>query len=217
VLGDLVRRRAIDWAMVSAGSYGHLTGPVNVVPSASGHESYRGYGDLLTAFPTDPGDHSAGTVASPPDENSEPPKTHPGVTRKGDTGPDVAQVQQQLNAAGIPTPVTGTFDDDTESAVKKFQDHHPNLTADGIVGPATDAALARVKNLRKAVSTTAKVATPAVPGAYITAHEWISAHAGNIAVVTGIVLVMAVAGYLAWTYRHDIAATVNKWRGRVVP
>lgn len=216
VLSDLVQRRARDWSIVSAQDYGKITGPLNVVPSASGHESYHGYGDVLTAYPTDPsGVHTAGTIAAPPPQNATPPAAHPGATKLGDTGPDVTHVQQQLNAAGIPTEVDGTFGPDTEAAVKKFQDAHPNLGSDGIVGPATDAALDRAKNLRAAVANTAKVATPAVPGAYIGLHQWVSEHAGNLALGIGIAAVVGIAAYIAWTYRYDIAATVNKWTGRV--
>src|SRR5579864_2744817 len=216
VLQDLVRRRATDWAMVSAGNYGHLTGPTNVVPNAAGRETYHGYGDLLTAYPTDPATHVAGTVAAPPPANATPPIAHPGALKKGDSGPEVTDAQQKLNAAGIATAVTGTFDDDTEAAVKKFQATHPNLSDDGVVGPATDAALDRAKNLRSAVSKTMKVATPAVPGTYIGLHQWVSTHSGNIALVAGLVIVGSIAAYLAWTYRHDIHATINKWIGRTV-
>lgn len=214
VLSDLVRRRATDWNIVSAENYGRLTGPTNVIPNAQGRETYHGYGDLLTAYPTDPASHVAGTVAAPPTQNATPPIAHPGATKLGDSGPDATHVQQQLNDNGIPTPVTGTFDADTEAAVKKFQSTHPNLGTDGIVGPATDAALDRGKNLRAAVSKTVKVATPAVPGAYVGLHQWVSNHAGNVAFVVGVAAVVSIAAYLAWTYRHDIHATVNKWLGR---
>jgi lysozyme len=214
VLSDLVRRRATDWNIVSAENYGHITGPTNVVPTASGRESYHGYGDVLTAYPTDPsGVHHAGTVAAPPAANATPPVAHPGAIKKGDTGPEVTQVQQQLNAAGVNVPVNGIFDEQTEEAVRKFQQSHPNLGDDGVVGPATDAALTRAKNLRSAVSATTKIATPVVPGAYIGLHQWVSEHAGNIALVGGLLAVGAIVVYLAWTYRYDIAGTVNKWTG----
>jgi lysozyme len=218
VLSDLVRRRASDWAMVSAGDYGQITGPLNVVPTASGRESYHGYGDVLTAFPSDPtGVHEAGTVAAPPPQNSVPPVAHPGALERGDSGPEVTELQERLNQAGVTTPVNGMFDEATEAAVRKFQDSHPNLGSDGVVGPATDAAITRQINLRSAVSSTTKVAAPAVPASYIGLHQWVSDHAGNIALGIGIVAVSAIVIYLAWTYRHDITATVNKWFGRVTP
>lgn len=218
VLSDLVRRRATDWNIVSAENYGHLTGPTNVVPNAAGHETYHGYGDLLTAYPTDPsGVHKAGTVKAPPTANDVPPSSHPGAIKKGDTGPEVTQVQQQLNAAGITAPVTGIFDQQTEDAVRKFQQSHPNLGDDGVVGPATDAALDRAKNMRAALSKTMKVGGSAVPGAYVGLHQWVSTHSGNIALICGVIAVGAIVAYLAWTYRHDITATVNKWVGHVTP
>jgi hypothetical protein len=69
--------------------------------------------------------------------------------------------------------------------------------------------------MRSALTKTVQVATPAVPGAWIGLHQWVSTHAGNVALVLGVVGTVAIVGYLTWTYRHDIEATVNKWIGRV--
>jgi len=213
VLQDLVRRRATDWAIVSAENYGHITGPVVVVPNANNRETYHGSGDLLTAYPTDPASHVAGTVAAPPAANTTPPTSHPGALKLGDSGADVTRAQQKLNDAGVTTPVNGMFDADMETAVKKFQASHPNLGDDGVVGPATDNALDRAKNLRAAVSNTAKTTAPAVPAAYVGLHQWVSTHAGNLALVGAAVIIGGIIVYLGWTYRYDIAATVNKWVG----
>jgi chitosanase len=56
------------------------------------------------------------------------------------TGPDVTWLQQRLTLAGIHVASTGIFDQDTDTAVRAFQAAH-DLTADGIVGPATRTAL----------------------------------------------------------------------------
>jgi chitosanase len=55
-------------------------------------------------------------------------------------GPDVRNVQKALSAAGLKCPQNGAYDKNTVSAVRKFQAGH-GLTADGLVGPATRAAL----------------------------------------------------------------------------
>lgn len=213
VLSDLVNRRALNWLEVSAGQYGRITGPVNVLPNASGHETYHGTGDVLTAFPTDPNDKSPRTVTT-----AVPPTTpNPGVLKEGSTGTDVTAAQIKLNNAGVSTPVTGTFTADTTAAVKKFQDSHPNLGSDGEIGPATDAALDRAKNMRAAATAVAKGAAPAVPGAYIGFHQFVSDHAGNIALAFGVAATVAVVAYLAYKYRHDLVALINKWLGRVTP
>lgn len=66
-----------------------------------------------------------------------PPRT----LRKGDKGEDVRSLQVALNAdPRYPTKVDGIFGGDTESSVRAFQADH-GLTADGIVGPKTWAAL----------------------------------------------------------------------------
>lgn len=72
----------------------------------------------------------------------EPDSQHP-TLRRGDTGEAVREVQQRLADMGYDLGkwgVDGDFGAATESAVRKFQTAR-GLTADGIVGPATWAAL----------------------------------------------------------------------------
>lgn len=214
VLADLVRRRATEWGIISAEQYGHLTGPTVVVPNASNRESYRGHGDLLTALPTSPG-----AVVSPAKTNPAeipPAASAPGALKLGDKGDEVTDLQHKINAAGGDVPVTGVFDQATLDAVKKFQGSHPNLTVDGKVGPATDAALDRAKQLTDATKNVGKVAAPAVPGAFVAFHQFVSAHAGEIALGVGFAVVAGIAVYLLWHYRHDLTAKLNSAVGRTV-
>ena len=61
--------------------------------------------------------------------------------RKGDSGPDVEELQLALNAdPRYPTKVDGIFGSDTVTSVRAFQADH-GLTADGIVGKKTWAKL----------------------------------------------------------------------------
>jgi len=60
--------------------------------------------------------------------------------KKGMRGQDVRVLQDYLTRAGIATPVDGVFGPGTKANVKRFQ-RAQGLTADGIVGPATVAAL----------------------------------------------------------------------------
>ena len=64
----------------------------------------------------------------------------PATIRKGSTGPDVTYCQTLLVTEGYPTGIDGIFGSGTEASVKAFQFDH-QLTPDGIVGPATWAAL----------------------------------------------------------------------------
>ena len=71
------------------------------------------------------------------------PSSYPGSPlRRGSTGTNVRILQRQLSRIAKDYPsfgkpaVTGTFDEATESSVKKFQKQF-SLTADGIVGKAT--------------------------------------------------------------------------------
>jgi len=62
--------------------------------------------------------------------------------KPGDTGAEVVQLQKALAAAGYsPGKADGDYGDATTSAVKQFQSAH-GLTADGIAGSKTLAALA---------------------------------------------------------------------------
>ena len=59
----------------------------------------------------------------------------------GDTGDKVKALQEQLKELGYNVSVNSKFDTKTDTAVKQFQKDF-GLTVDGIVGPATEAALA---------------------------------------------------------------------------
>lgn len=215
VLSGLTRRRAGNWLEVSAGKYGHLSGPDIIELTASDHERSGGVGDVLAAFPTDPGDTFAGSVKTT--GVPQPTTEAPGVLKSGVAGPAVTDLQNSLTAAGYPTPATGTFDAATSASVIAFQQSHPNLTADGKVGPATRATIARAIAMRDAAGKIIKTTTPLAPGAYITFHQWVSAHAGNIALGVVLTAAAAVAAYYLWQHRHDAHGWINGVIGRVVP
>ena len=60
--------------------------------------------------------------------------------RKGDSGPDVSELQTLLNEHGYNLDVDGKFGDKTRKAVMAFQTAH-GLTADGVAGEQTWTAL----------------------------------------------------------------------------
>ena len=63
------------------------------------------------------------------------------VTQRGDQGPHVKWLQRRLTPYGVTLPADGDFGPATESAVRAFQTTH-GLSADGVVGPRTFAAIA---------------------------------------------------------------------------
>lgn len=65
--------------------------------------------------------------------------------RRGATGEEVRQLQQMLVALGYSTSVDGKFGPATAQAVQAFQTSS-GLTADGVAGPATLAALSAAVN-----------------------------------------------------------------------
>lgn len=62
------------------------------------------------------------------------------LLKKGATGDEVTQLQTRLNADGATLTVDGKFGPKTLAALINWQKSH-NLTADGIVGASTRAAL----------------------------------------------------------------------------
>jgi metacaspase-1 len=80
------------------------------------------------------------TIAAPGTAPSPPPQRP--TLRRGDRGDDVLHLQERLRAHGYELVVDGYFGPQVGSIVRSFQQAH-GLTADGIVGPATWAALER--------------------------------------------------------------------------
>ncbi|MGZ8736273.1 MAG: peptidoglycan-binding protein [Nocardioides sp.] len=80
------------------------------------------------------------------------------ILSQGSTGPDVAYLQQRLNAHGASLIADGVFGQMTTAAVQVFQSTH-GLPVDGVVGPMTWNALGTV-----AVGTTPSPATTSQPG-----------------------------------------------------
>lgn len=92
-----------------------------------------------TTTPTTP----APTTPETTTPTATPPATLPQdvVLRRGDEGPEVSQVQAVLVELGyLEGNVDGKFGPDTQQAVRDFQ-KSAGLAEDGIVGPATLAAL----------------------------------------------------------------------------
>ena len=86
---------------------------------------------------------------------------------KGDSGPEVEQLQKNLIKLGYSCGswgADGDFGNDTEKAVLKFQREH-NLDADGIVGPLTWAAIEKVLKEKDSGSSTPAPAPTPTPSA----------------------------------------------------
>lgn len=73
-----------------------------------------------------------------------PPNPTTNNLRVGSRGEAVKQLQRDLSGLGYPLTADGIFGAKTDAAVKRFQREH-NLTADGFVGPKTRAAIAVAK------------------------------------------------------------------------
>lgn len=70
------------------------------------------------------------------------------LLNRGDSGDRVKKLQQDLKELGYSISVDSKFGAKTEETVKKFQRDF-KLTADGVVGPATEAAIARALEAKR--------------------------------------------------------------------
>ena len=62
--------------------------------------------------------------------------SHPPILGPGNQGSDVERLQRDLSALGYEVEINSNFDENTEAAVKKFQQQH-NWGVDGVVGEQT--------------------------------------------------------------------------------
>ncbi len=97
--------------------------------------------------------YQAGPAANIPAESGSP------YLQPSADGADVSALQQQLSQLGYYTgSATGVFDEQTQAAVMNFQRTH-GLAMDGIVGPATQAALYQTSSQTSSTSATSAAAT----------------------------------------------------------
>ncbi len=87
--------------------------------------------------------HVGGTTV--PNTPTTPANPASNALRAGSSGERVVQLQRDLSRLGYPLTADGVFGAKTDAAVRRFQREH-NLTADGIVGVRTSAAIERAKN-----------------------------------------------------------------------
>jgi lysozyme len=210
VLSGLVRRRAWEIGVIFNGDYGHLAGP-DILDE---HERSIGSGELLKALP---GDATSAVIPGDVQTSGVPKATTPapGTLMLGSQGAAVLEIQQLLIANGFLAPLNSVYDTATRNQVMKFQQHHPEISSDGIVGPATRAALVRGAALRAKLSTVAKVA-PVVPVAAGGLWHWVSTGLGEMVLVGGAVAVTLGTAYVVWHHWADVKAFVNTKVSRVV-
>jgi lysozyme len=120
----------------------------------------------------------------------------------GDTDAELVTVQKNLKKIGIPIEPSGTYGPKTVDAVMKVQASHPNLTEDGVLGPATKAAIQREADMLDKTKKNTAVGGVATVAAAGTLPWWVP--------VLVIALMVAVIGYVLWSYRDEIKAKANR-------
>lgn len=135
----------------------------------------------------------------PREELPEAPKTPDPVTK---------EAQEILTKLGLDVEVDGWYGPKTRAAVKRYQEMHPHLKNDGVLGPAT---LSQLRRDVQAVKDTVSKTLPTVTG--VGGLSWVSGLPwGWIALAVGI----AVLAYFAWRYRDVIQRRWNALTGKTV-
>ncbi|WEK48510.1 MAG: peptidoglycan-binding protein [Candidatus Kaistia colombiensis] len=144
------------------------------------------------------------------------PETTFVALKAGDVGDEVRALQADLVRAGIwEGPADGVFGTATEKAVRAFQAAHPNLTVDGVVGPATRAQIARLIAARKTLAATAAGGALAAGGAGVIPAD---ASALDLNLPPGVILLsvalaaIATLALVGWRYRDEIRSLIRLWR-----
>ncbi|WP_162901403.1 peptidoglycan-binding protein [Breoghania sp. L-A4] len=123
---------------------------------------------------------------------------------------EVEAYQAQLKALGFyKGPVDGHRGPDTRNAVLAFQRSHPHLDDDGIVGPATRAALIRAMNLRKRAAQTTAAAGGSGGGVAAADQSPVVNHVTGVdltawGVGIGLAVLLVAGAFFAWRYRDEI-------------
>lgn len=123
------------------------------------------------------------------------------------TAAPLRQYQEWLAGLGYdPGPIDGQWGAKTKAAVLSFQEAHSNLVNDGILGPATKAAIKRMIDSRSKVGTPAAATVAAVAAA-----APIEASVSTWWVLPAIIVVAALAfvGYRAWQYRDELRMRID--------
>lgn len=181
VLPGLTRRRKRELAMINAGDYG-----------PEGH-----------ARPIDL-DAKHGHVPTHLDGQ-------PGLLKTGDTGPEVAELNDKLRTMGYKVEASDTYTEQTKAAITSFQTAHPQLHTDGVTGPATRAAIDRAIALNwrtKQISTSAGTGAAAGGADAANGTGWHIPEGVYWAVGLAI---LAMAGYTAYHYRDEIRGALVSW------
>lgn len=205
VLAGLTRRRNREWLMVSAGDYGPEGAGIMQEIGENGRPTGRTIG----------ANHA---TTAPLEKQGRVVPIGEGMLKHGDTGPAVVELNQQLTDLGYFKKLPDSailYDDATEAAVRKLQSHHPDLTADGVFGPATRSQIMRdldmrkkAKNVSKATVVVASTATAAKAAGWLSWHS-VGLFAGTLAALGLIIIVIQ--------HRTEIVALINRLLGRKVP
>lgn len=111
--------------------------------------------------------------------------------------------QEALRSLGYdPGPLDGVYGERTRAAVRRYQVFHPHLKSDGILGPATMAAIDRAMAARKAAPKAgigAAGAAAATGAAAAVAGDWMP-----LVIAAGAVVLTAGIAAVAWRYRDEI-------------
>ena len=145
-------------------------------------------------------------VAAPP--SAEPADVERVLPRSQISAEDYWQGVEWLIALKHLPPSAGRLEDAIGAAVVNFQEGHPNLVNDGILGRATLAQLQRVTDLQREVKRTSGAgAAGSGTGALDAASQ--TSGLGEIILLCSIAATALVLAFLVWRYRDEVGLALR--------
>jgi lysozyme len=141
-----------------------------------------------------------------------------GVYGQGDASPaaraEIAAAQADLAALGLYAGKSdGIAGPETTAAVLAYQRRHPDLVADGQVGPATRASITRDIAARRGASSAAGVSVVVAATTGLGSAGAGVAHPVLLAITVGIAVLAVAAAVLAFRYRDELTRALKPTAG----
>jgi lysozyme len=97
--------------------------------------------------------------------------------------------------------------------VRAYQESHPDLVVDGIVGPATLASIARDLAARRLASAAGAAAAGAGAASAVASGAAGAAHPLLLAGLVAVAVLALVAGFLVWRYGAELRRLLTSRKG----
>lgn len=209
VVRGLTRRRAREYEIIAHGDYGPEAETPPILLDAKGRPAGRMTSvPVTTTVRNRAGDKRKINVMKSVQVSSLV------LQSEGHTSDEIKETQEKLAKLGYyHGRIDGLFGPKTKKAVADFQAHHPNLSSDGGVGPATNAAITRSTDLKRKTGRVVKA------GAALATGTGAASAFGVLKAAIPVIIMIGAVGAMAWIafkYRDEVRRWFNAKLGKNV-